>query len=83
MVEIRKNIVNPFEEAKKERLVWLMKYLETRQEAPYLQILSILQTRYGISEDTAKQYVRVLINSGSFENQQGIIVYKVNVNAMQ
>ena len=76
MVEIRKNVVNPFEEAKKERLEWLLKYTKARLETPFLELLSMLQVRFGMSENTARQYIRVLVNSGEYENRSGVILYR-------
>ena len=76
MVEIHKTVINPFEEAKKERLEWLIKYCKTREEIPHLQLMSLLQVRFGVSEDTARAYIRVLINSGDFENRSGVILFR-------
>ena len=76
MVKIIKEVNNPFELAKKERLEWLFNYLTEKKNIPYLELLSMLQIKFGVSENTAKAYIRVIVSSNKFFLKHGIVSKK-------
>lgn len=73
MVEIRKYIHNPYEEARKERLKWLMEFLEVNVPISYGKIIGLIGTRYGVSRATATEYIYVAMQTQDLEQKNGII----------
>lgn len=76
MTEIvtKKEIINPFEEAKKQRLRWLSDFL-SRQKMPidYYEVTSLLEAKYGIKLRTAKDYLRVVMIQQKLVQREGKI----------
>ena len=60
LVKMTKQVINPFEEARKERLQWVIGFMSS-QELPInsRKITSLIELKYGVSQKTAKDYIRV------------------------
>jgi len=76
MVEIIKNVVNPFEEAKKERLKWLSGFLKENIPISFIKVVSILEFNYGVSKKTAKDYILAVTINLDLDRIEGIIQKK-------
>ncbi len=59
---IKKTIINPYEEARKQRLVWLGEFLSQNVGVEYRSICSLLQRKFGISDRTAREYIKAVVD---------------------
>lgn len=79
-INIKHTVVNPFEEAKKERLAWLSEFLISKENIPidFKKMVSILEYRYGISKKTSKDYIITAIIYLNLIIINGIIQKKIS-----
>lgn len=72
---VRKEVINPYAELKKERLVWLSEFLAQNEGTNHMKVVAMLQTKFGIAERTAKEYIRAIVFSENYtKDDNGNIV---------
>ncbi len=77
MVQIIKKVENPFEKAKRERLVWLGNFMRGNIGVNYLDLLAILQKRFGVSLKTAREYITVCIRGSGLYWKEKILTKEI------
>ena len=67
-----KNYENPFVERKRKNIDLTLKIIQDNKEIKYNKLIAMLEFQ-GIGTDTAKKYVKTLVNLESIKIDDGII----------
>ena len=69
-------MVNPFLEERKRRLEITLRFLENEKEIPMSRLLGFIQYNFGVSKETAREYVTTLRMFEAIEVKDGIVRIK-------
>lgn len=74
MKKNKKQLLTPFQEAKRDRMVWLADFLSKNIPTDYSKVVALIETKFGLSNKKARQYIQSTMSVMDLVAKDGQIV---------